>query len=223
MIELDNRIGSGDLAHYFDQWKVSYKLCRLEYGDAAWSGNGPDGVVRVAVEVKKIRDALNSICDGRFAGRQLPGLVEHYQMVWVILEGVFSSDYKTGILLYRRGKRMEPICVGQRQFLYRDLDHWLTTMECKAQVRVRRTVSRMETARVVADLYSWWTGKDWHEHRSHLAFDQGQIDSAILDKPGLVRRVAASLPGVGWTRSQAVARRFANVVEMVLASEEEWK
>lgn len=223
-IRLDNRVGSADLESYFRKWHIPFQLCRLEYGDAAIKGNGPNGsTMEVGVEIKKIRDALNSICDGRFAGRQLPGLVTNYQRVWLVIEGQFSCDYQSGILMYRKGKKMEPLGVGSRRFMFRDVDHWLTTMESKAGVRVRRTLSRLETARYIADLHSWWTGKEWEEHRSHLAFDECTVDSEILFRPNLVRRMAAELPGVGWTRSKAVAARFGSVVEMVLANREEWE
>jgi ERCC4-type nuclease len=224
MIRLDNRVGSGDLSVFFEKWHVPYTLCRLEYGDCAIKGNGPNGTtIEVGVEIKKVRDALNSICDGRFAGHQLPGLIESYHCVWLVLEGQFSCDYESGMLMFRKGRTMAPLTLGQRKFMFRDLDHWLTTMEARGGVRVRRTLSRMETARYIADLHSWWTGKEWEEHRSHLAFDEATVDSEILFRPNLVRRMAAELPGVGWTRSKAVAARFGSVVEMVLANREEWE
>ena len=224
MIRLDNRIGSGDLGHYFEKWRVPFQLCRLNYGDCAIKGNGPNGsTMEVGIEIKKIRDALNSICDGRFAGRQLPGLCANYQRVWLVIEGQFSCDYESGLLMYRRGKKMEPLGVGTRRFMFHDLDAWLTTMEARAGVRVRRTLSRLETARYIADLHSWWTGKAWEEHRSHLAFDECQVDSEILIKPNLTRRIAAELPNIGWTKSKAVAAHFDSVVEMVLANQDEWE
>ena len=224
MIRLDNRVGSGDLESYFRKWRVPFTLCRLEYGDAAIKGNGPNGsTIEVGVEIKKVRDALNSICDGRFAGHQLPGLLESYQCVWLVLEGQFSCDFESGLLTFRKGKRMAPLSVGTRQFMFRDLDHWLTTMETRGGVKVRRTLSRMETARYIADLHSWWTVKEFEQHRSHLAFDETMVDGDILLRPNLVRRIAAELPGIGWTRSKAVAARFGSVVEMVLANENEWK
>jgi ERCC4-type nuclease len=224
VISLDRRIGSGDLAHYWEKWKVPHKLTHLDYGDATFPGNGPNGsTLEIAVEVKRIRDALNSICDGRFAGRQLPGLIENYDRTWLVIEGQFSCDYNTGLLMYRRGKRMEPLTVGTRQFMFRDLDSWLTTMEMRGGVHVRRTLSRLETARFIADLHHWFVDKKWEEHRSHLAFNEVDVDGEILLRPNLVRRIAAELPGIGWTRSKAVAARFSSVVEMVLANESEWK
>lgn len=223
MILLDNRVGSGDLATYFAQWRIPHKLCRLDYADVAFTGHGPGGMdMEIGIEIKKVRDVLNCISDGRFAGHQLPGLVERYARVWLVVEGVYTVDYASGVLVHRRGKHMVPIACGTRQFMYRDLSNWLTTMETKTALRVRRTSSRVETAKLCADLYSWWTNKEWDQHRSHLAFDEPQPDRALLVRPGLVRRVAKELRGVGWGKSAKVAGRFKSVMAMCMASEDEW-
>lgn len=223
MLLLDNRVGSGDLTTYFSAWKVPHQLCRLDYADVAFTGNGPGGMeMSIGIEIKKVRDALNCLSDGRFAGHQLPGLVENYARIWLVIEGAYTVDYSTGLLVHRRGKLMQPVTCGSRQFMYRDLSNWLTTMEVKTPVRVRRTGSRVETARFCADLHSWWTNKEWDQHRSHLAFDEPLPDRALLVRPNLVRRVGKELPNVGWTKSGMVSRRFKSVEEMVYATKEEW-
>lgn len=224
MLKLDNRVGSGDLAIYFNKWRTPLDLCRLEYGDAAFIGNGPEGsAMPVGVEIKRLRDALNCMTGGRFAGHQLPGLLESYKRVWLVIEGIYSTDMDTGMLMERRGKRLMPVSLGSRQFMYRDFNHWLLTMEIKAGVRVRRTASRLETARFIQSLYSWWTAKEWEDHRSHLAFEDGMdVDSEILLRPNMVRRMAAQLSGIGWHKSKYVARAFATPLDMAAASVEDW-
>lgn len=222
MIYLDNRIGSGDLEIYFRQWHIPHQLTRLDYADVAFVGKGPDGVpFPVGIEIKKVGDVLNCITSGRFAGHQLPGLLEDYARVWLIVEGIYSAD-SDGLLVHRRGKKLVPIASGARRFMYRDLDHWLTTMEVKVGIKIRRTASRPETARVCADLFAWWTHKEWGEHRAHLAFDDPPPDHIALVRPNVVRRVAKELPGVGWTKSGAVAKKFPTVKAMCEATEENW-
>ena len=224
MLLLDNRVGSGDLGHYFAQWKVPYQLCRLEYADVAFTGHGPGEMdMEIGIEVKKVRDVLNCISDGRFSGHQLPGLVENYARVWLVIEGQYTVDYTTGLLVHRRGKFNVPVACGTRQFMYRDLSNWITTIETKTPVRVRRTGGRVETARFCADLYSWWTHKEWDQHRSHLAFDEPLPDRMLLYRPNLVRRVAKELEGIAWGKSGAVAKKFKSVEEMVYAEEKEWR
>lgn len=201
---------------------MRHKLTRLEFGDVAWTGNGPTGPVRCAVEIKKVQDALNCITSGRFAGHQLKGLLTEYKAVWLIVEGQIAVDWQTGMLVKFRGKKRVPVVTGSnRQWMYADLSKWLTTMEVKAGLHVRHTTSRVETARLIVDLYGWWTEKEYSEHRAHLAFDETQA-TQITFKPTLTTKIAAQLPGLGWVRAQAVGRVFRNPVEMVLASEEEW-
>lgn len=223
MLLVDNRVGSGDLVTYFKYWRLPHKLTRLDYGDIAFAGHGPNGMdIPIGIEVKKVRDVLNCISDGRFAGHQLPGLLENYARVWLVVEGSYSVDYQTGVLVHRRGKKLEPVACGTRQFMYRDLSNWLTTIEVKTGLRIRRTGGRLETARVCADLYSWWTHKTWEEHKSHLAFDEPAPDRIAIVRPNLTRRIAKELPGIGWTKSSAVAKAFRTPAELFFADIKQW-
>lgn len=219
---MDDRIGSADLLGHLRHWHFPCESTRLEYGDAAFIGNGPDGPIPIGVEIKKVHDALNCMSDGRFAGHQLPGLVSTYERIWLFVEGWYRPDFGTGMLL-QAGERRRELSLGSRRFMYRDLDHWLTTMEVFGNIRVRRTGDRTETARGLADLYTWWTAKDYSEHKSHLALHSERPDVALFSRPSLVRTVAAQLPGVGWKKSQAVARRFRTVEAMVCADPADWE
>lgn len=221
MIELDNRIGSGDLTTYFSRWKVPHKLCRLDYGDAAFQGKGKDSPLYIGVEIKKVRDALNCMTDGRFAGHQLPGLIQKFDKVWLVVEGQYSANSE-GMLTEWRGRVQKPISLGSRQFMYRELSNWLTTMETCGGVKVRRTGSRQETAQFIKCLYYWWTVKEFSEHRSHLAMHDDAPDAAILFKPTVLRRIAAQLPGIGWQKSGAIAKHFDNAFDMMCATEKDW-
>lgn len=224
LINLDDRVGSGDLVTYFERWRVPCKLTRLEFGDAMWKGNGAGGVtIPVAVEIKKIRDALNCMTGGRFAGHQLPGLLKNYKKVWLIIEGHYSTDFTDGLLMEHRGKKQVPLEIGSRRFMYRELSNWLTTMEVKAGMKVRRTTSRLETARFIVSLYHWWCSKTYEEHRAHLAMQDDSVDEAIMFKPNLTRRMAACLQGIGWKKSAAVAKHFSSPLEMLCASRSEWE
>jgi len=196
-------------------------MTRLEFGDACFTGNGRHGPVAVGIEVKKVHDALSCMTDGRFAGHQLPGLVKTYDSVWVILEGKFTVDFGTGLLLADGGRRRGAMAHGIRRFMYRDLSNWQTSMEVCANIRFRRTTDRVETARFLADLHGWF-GKPFGDHKAHLALHTEAPDYAQFARPSLARMVAAQLPGVGYKKSLAVVQKFGTVVEMVNASENEW-
>lgn len=219
MILVDDRIGSADLVGHLRHWSVPCAMERLTFGDACFVGNGPNGPVSVGIEIKRIHDALTCMGDGRFAGHQLPGLVATYDRVWLVLEGLYRPDFTTGLLL-ADGQRRREITQGSRRFMYKDLCNWLTSMEIMAGLRVRRTGDRVETARVIADLFSWWS-KQWGDHKSHVALHQN-TPVAVFFKPTLARMVAAQLPGVGFTKSREVAARFHTVESMMEATLKEW-
>ena len=232
MIYVDPRIGSKDLMLYFKHWGVDAQIAepKLEFGDVKFDGKGPSGIMKIGVEVKTISDLLASITSGRFVGHQLPGLILNYNVTWLLVEGQYSCDFGTGMLMHREGTQSVPMSTGNRRFMYRDVDSWLTSMEMRGGMKIRRTMSRPETARVIADLHNWWN-KDWDEHHAHLAFSEIHVDGQILIKPKVFRRMVAELPGIGWERSKAVAAKFSEgaatledaLLRMVTATQKQWE
>ena len=218
MISIDDRIGSGDLAGHLRHWHVPCEVVRLEFGDAAFTGNGPRGPIAVGVEVKKVPDALNCMRDGRFAGHQLPGLVRTYDRVWLILEGRYTVDFRSGLLTTDSGKEYR---LGTCKFMFGELDNWLTTMENCAAVRVKRTSDRVETARVLANLHNWYI-KPYADHSAHLAIHSEAPDSSLFTRPSVARMVAAQLPGIGFKKSLSVVKKFGTVEGMINATVDDW-
>ena len=221
---LDDRTGSGDLLPLLRARHLPTVLQRMEYGDAAFFGNGPDSCpIPIGIEIKQVSDVLKCVTDGRFAGHQLPGLCTTYELVWLVIEGSFRSDGRSGVLeTFHRG-RWSPYQIGARRFMFRELEHWLLTMEMKGGIRVKRTFNRDETADFLRNLYTWWTAKEWDEHRSHLAPNLSSLpDRALLVRPTLVRLVAKELPGIGWQKAEEVAKAFSSVLELAVAEEDDW-
>ncbi len=199
----------------------TFEFARLEYADASFIGNGENGEpVLVGIERKALSDLLNSITSGRFAGHQLPGLLNSYNVVYLIVEGMFRPG-KDGLLYHREGKDWIPINYGRR-WMYADVEAWLTTVEEKAGVRLRRAPGPSETAAIIQALHRWWTNKEFEDHRSHLTMHKPR-DTALLRKASLVRVIAAELPGIGWTRSENVSKRFHTVADMVAADFKDWE
>lgn len=222
MLFVDSRIGSFDLEPMLKSLGAPVELTTLEFADCCFVGSGPEGrPVQVGIELKKLNDMLSCITTGRFSGHQLPGLVQNYDEIWLIVEGIYRANPRDGILETYKGGDWRAVELGARRWQYRDLEAFLTTAEVKAGVRVRRTNSRDETARVVAGLYAWWTATDYEDHRSHLALNRSR-DIALLAKPSLTRRIANELPGIGFERSGMVAGHFETVRNMVNADESEW-
>lgn len=224
MILLDDRAGSRDLYLPLIKQGVPVQLGRMEYGDLSWTGQGMGGVPQlVGVEYKTVEDVIQCIGSGRFAGHQLPGLIQSYNYVWLMVAGRVRPAADGTLQVAHISGRWFDAGFGGRGFRYSDYDHWLTTIELRGGVRVRRVGDSLEAAASLAALYRWWTAKEWEDHRGHLGFDTTRdLESALLRKPSLVRRLAKELPGVGWNKSAAVAGAFGTAIDMVSATEREW-
>ena len=227
MIFIDYRVGSKEMMRYLPPQLA--QLARLQFGDAMFLGHGPDGPLHIGIEVKALADMLNSIITGRFVGHQLPGLLRDYHVVYLILEGRYRPEKQTGLLQIPFRGSWTDANYGSKRWMHRDLDGFLTTMEMKFNVKVRKTFDRIETSRVVQDLHHWWTDKEWDEHHSAEGFDiSGQ---PVLLPASVECRIAAQLKGIGWKRAHAVEKHFRAlgseqgtppIVAMVLAPKEEW-
>lgn len=225
-IQVDDRTGSDRLGRYLLSKRQPVEFCRLPFGDVAFTGQGPEGrPISVGVEYKVVSDALQCIQDGRFAGHQLPGLLSAFEIPILLIEGITRPDPKDGLLQIRHPKGFWfQAKTGRNQFMYRDYQHWLMTLTFKAGIRIMISSDISDTAALIAAMFTWFTAKEWEDHKSHLAMAGGADlrDAAVLIKPSAVRRMAAELPGIGWTRSAEVARKFSSVIEMALADEKDW-
>lgn len=211
MILIDRRIGS---VHYAKSL-VPSQIEELEYGDAAFTGSGNR---LIGIEIKKISDAVNSLLSGRFADHQLPGMLQLYDCCYLIVEGYYRCDPESGLIQGYRGGGWSDITSGRQRLTWQALDSWLTSIEMLGGVRIRRTTNEAETVRTIQSLYHWWQKDD---HKSLKVFNTA-ADAAAVERPGLVRRMAAQLPMIGWQRSADVAKRFDSVRNMALAELDDW-
>lgn len=232
MLLVDYRSGSVELIPLLEMLKLDVQKGTLAYGDFSFIGNGLGGQpIPIGVERKALRDWIDSFYSGRFPGHQLPGLldpVHGYRVMYVILEGVWRMHQETGLIQIPGGgkKHWVDLNIGTQStpkgMMWRELESMLITFEMKGGTMFRKTGNKAETAKFLATLYHWWVGKEWDDHKSHLRFHTSTVDPQVLVKPSLCRQVAATLPGVGWTKSAAVAGQFKTVCAMVQASEKDW-
>lgn len=222
-MRVDTRAGSGPLIPLLQRRGVKgVEPATLLYGDIAIDGNGPEGMpVAIGVEYKKLPDLLQCIDNGRLVGHQLPGMLDVYNVVWLLVEGIWRERLD-GLIEVPRGQIWQPIKTGTGNAMAASLQGFLMTMEQKVGIKVMRTGTTGQSVDWLYHLNRWWTGKDWEAHRAHLAFDNSQA-LALISRPSLVRRVAKELPGVGMGRSGPVARTFTSVVDMAMATVEEWE
>lgn len=232
MILVDSRSGSRELLPYLKALRTPAKHTMLEYGDFAMKLRGPDDeLVTVGLERKTLSDLVTSIQSGRLSGHQLPGLVKAYDFPLLIIEGTWrpAVDGSIEVLFTPKNQKPEKKEFGfwlpfRGQMLYSAVSRALFTFLLKARVPWIRTMGVRETAQVLFDLHQWGQ-KGWDEHRAHLGTDRTfdpRPDRLLWREPNFVAQVARSFPGIWDVRSEAAAKQFATVEEMVNAPIEDW-
>lgn len=202
MILIDDRQGSVEVAPLLSS---PNNICRLEFADFAWSGNGPKGQASIGVERKRLSDFLKSMTSGRLSGHQLIGMSQHFDHLYVLIEGIWRPDRDTGILETPRGGVWASIAQGSRRFMARDIYNFINTLQVICGIVVVVTSNVWETAKWLDSCYGWW-GKKWSGHKSYLQFRESEY--AQLSKPNLTSRIACQLPGIGWDRARKLGERF---------------
>jgi ERCC4-type nuclease len=221
---VDRRIGSAELAKYLIELKLPVEIVTLAYADFAFLGTGTGGApVPIGIERKTLEDFTASMWSGRLPGHQLPGLLKAYDDVWIVLEGIWRTNWQTGAVEVPRGKKWRPIEAGKQVLTAKGLEAMMLTLELKGGVRFRHTSGKAQTGRFLLALYRWWTdGVGADGHHSHLQLSTTKADGALLHTPTLCRVMAAQLPGVGWGRSGPVSRHFKTTEAMVNAPVDDW-
>ena len=235
MIYIDDRTGSVEMVPLFQQHRShpAVTVKRLPAADFCFAGNGPNGPANIGIERKTIygktkpagtqfRDLLSSIRTGRLSGEQLPNLTDYYEVIVIIVEGIFRTDPDTGLLeVWERGDWYPALC-GKSTFPSSELYRYMLTLSFQPAISVVYLPSARETVEYVADTLVGYFQKPWDEHHAHIGLHRPPLQ-ATLGKASTVRRVAAALNGVGWTRSAAVVERFKTVEAMVQATVKEWQ
>lgn len=223
MILIDNRIGSRDLHPLIS---VRSKLTRLTSADAAFTGYGPEGLATIGVERKRLKDLIQSMTTGRLSGTQLVNMARHYQYFYIVLEGIWRPNHRTGIIeeYTRRGNKTywRKTKLGEGLFTGRALHNFINTLSIVCGIPVVRTGNAKHTADWLGDIWSWWQ-KHWASHRSHRGkyMQPGIAIDVSTARLNLVARVAQELAGVGAVRANAIGKRFDSVEDLVHAGVEE--
>ena len=226
MIQVDPREGSRDLASLLTSYgsgkRVKVDLQRMDFADFAFDGHGPHGRCRIGIERKKLRDLIGSMETGRLVGHQLPGLLENYDYIWIIVEGLFRGDPHEGTLEEPRRGKWIPVQIGRRRFDFATVDNFLNSLAIQTPCKVKICGTAHDTAIAVLNLYSWWQ-KDWRSHKSCKTIYDPFPARAYILKPTFLRRVANVLPGVGWEKSEPVDTYFGSVLDMCIATVDQWQ
>lgn len=230
MMRIDPRVGASkdvtrseraaDMIAGLKRRGVDAALEFMRYGDAAFIGNGPEGrAVSVGVELKTIGDLARCMFDGRLVAGQLPGMVNTYELCWLIVEGPMRPGDDGMLLVPGRDHTWVPTA---SRLMYRDLHKFLLSLQVQGHIGYARTWTKVETVQVLSDMYSWWSS-DWDDHRSLRAFDYSDSPAIEFAEHNLSRRWAKELPGVGWEKSRHVSELMPLPEDLVLASEADYR
>ena len=226
-IRVDYRHGSGELIPFIASHGVEYQPDDLaEVGaDFAFEGNGPKGLSMIGIERKKIKDFLSNMRSNHLVGLQLPRMLNHYDVLYLLIEGIVRANPETGILEEpgkrdEKGRRLwKEVLLGRSRFLWEDFEKYITSLEW-APVRILRTPDPETTARLVVAKYRWYQ-KRWDEHQSlkGLYYTPYQvIPISLSDKEDLNRLMMSCLPHIGPEKSLMMAIRFKCMMDLCQAT-----
>lgn len=221
MILIDPRTGSKEILAYIQRAGHPCQLSALEYGDACFEGNGPDGArVCIGIERKKLGDMLNCIDDNRYGAHQRPGMRAMYAKDILMLEGVWKPDFQTGYMMECiAALTWRPFNYGNRRVRYSKLFRYLLTVQI-AGTMVIQTRDLEQTAYNITEMYAYFQ-KKWDDHTSLLEVQRLAIPT-LNAKPSLVQKWAASIDGIGPKLCMRAAQVFKNPYQLARSDESQW-
>lgn len=236
LLLIDDRAGSKELAKSFNEDEVI--LTRLDYGDIAFQGNGPDGTVAIGIEHKRIDDVAACVKSGRFTGTQLPGMMEHYAFSILIIEGKWGMDRTKG----GRGGLIKPRSNGRSIYLglpFGAFDNWLTMISICSMLSgspciVKRSMNKSESVQMIIDVYRLFQ-KEWDQHRSFWRPDTTLLQRAEKNVPlieygpgdpgypkHILRRFLFQIDGFGEDTATQLAEQFGTLENAMAATTKDW-
>jgi ERCC4-type nuclease len=196
------------------------ELTSLEFGDAAFEGNGPNGKILIGIERKTIGDMLNCIDDSRYSAHQRPGMMAMYQKSILIIEGVWKPDITTGYLMECINTLSWRVVKQRTQMArYNKLFRYLLTVQFSG-VTVIWSRDMEQTAYNITEIFHWFQ-KPWDQHTSLLEMQKLNIP-ALTGRPKLVQRWAAEIDGIGVKHSQDAVKVFKTPYDLARSDETEW-
>lgn len=229
VVYLDPRVGSAELLSYFRKLGVRSAIYdgNLIAGDVVFKCghqepsafcDEPHGC-HLAIERKTLTDLVGSLLKNRMA-KQVPDLIEGCTQAWVVVEGIWRPGGDDCIETFRGGT-WQPARVS---LTYSQLSSWLVRYDVFGRGRLHRwrTANMTETAAFSASLFRWWQ-KEWKKHNAEAVEKMPAPIKALMFRATNMQRTAASLPEIGLKNMKKVSRYFGSILEMVNASEDDWR
>lgn len=219
MLTVDPREGSNNLVEPLSTMGIPVRREKLEYGDCAFAGRGPEDItLSIGLEYKSLSDLLQSWHDGRLLGHQMPGMLNSYNTVYLLVEGVWSVDSDDSIRYLSSRGRWESV---RSQTKYSNLIGWLETLRQLYGVHVLTSSNLLTTCVQVAAIYRWWQ-KDYATHGTAVTIHTPDLKVGLVS-PTRIMKVAATFPRVGSEKLLDIEDKFASIREMVNADAATWR
>lgn len=220
VILIDSRIGSKELIPYVRRVGCKVEEAQLEYGDACFEGNGPNGKVVIGIERKTLGDILNCIDDARYSAHQRPGMAAMYQRSILMIEGIWKPDTTSGYMMSLiRGINWSAFRYRSRMVPYNKLFRYLLSIQLTGTI-VIITQDIEHTAFNICECFYYFQ-KRWEDHTALLATQTLNIPDLRI-KPSLLRRWAAQLEGIGVKNSMAAEKIFTTPYDLARGDEMDW-
>lgn len=222
MIQIDYRKGSKELAPYIHS---KHEIVTLEYGDVSFVGMGDNEPAFVCIERKTIGDLVQSMSSGRLSGHQLVGMLEDFTHIYLLVEGIWRPNPKSGMLEKLHGKSWTPVHHGKRKYMARDVYNYINTLAVMCGVIPVFTSTLQQSGYWIDCVYSWWM-KGWEQHKSHLKFHRQQVSpkkkgKVLLRQPTSFERIVSGISSVGFDTATLLQKHFRTPMDLALASEKQ--
>lgn len=235
MIYIDDRSGSQLLIN--SEYLTDAELSKFEdlglSGDVYFCGldiNTQEPIL-IGIELKSLPDFISSVNSGRLQSgidySQLISMVGQFDKVYLIVYGRWRCDDDDNVQ-YKYKSRWRPLQIGKpnskRNVSYNYLQSCL--LGCQSiNVTCIETDSIDNAAKCIKNMHRWWNKRS---HRFTRVFNtSGHIqirhEWSVPDDVKTRARVASQmLRGMGVEKSLSAGNYFQSLIEMILASEEEW-
>lgn len=231
MIEIDSRRGSGELERYFVRYGIKTSSHILPFGDFAWLCKRENGWGYAGVERKRIDDLIQCMKDNRFAGFQLRGMADTFDIGYLIVEGLWKVGADDELLIFRGGNRKSGSGAWESSGMHSgSVINFVMGFGFTAGLMPWRSSGPEETVAFIVRQYQWWQ-KEWEEHKAHDSVyapsrpnGEGRQGFFLNLNPRHVtfrEKMALQLPGID-DKSRFVDQWFGSAKEMANAGPETW-
>jgi|GEM_PF-1590935 len=216
VIKVDSRTGSRELLRLFPLGTA--EEATLEFGDFAFLGNGPDGVLyNIGVERKVVSDFISSMRTGRLQSYQIPGMLNMYNEIYLIIEGTPSVDPRDGTMSQRKGNIYHDIVYNNYPVSAAEYFGYIASISSVFGIHILTLPSKVDTVAAILSLRNFWK-KPFETHRCHKTpyIPHLKYGASVAEK------VASVLPGIGMKRAHDAANHFKSIHNMINSTVEDW-